>query len=268
MSNLAVLSLKNRALIALVTIVGGRVRRASRSSTSSRSSIPSIEFPQLSIVTSYPGAAPEVVNNDVSTPIETAIQGVPGLETTSATSTTNASIVQAQFTYGTDLATAEQKVTLAINRIKDQLPAGVDPNVVTGQHPDFPVIQIAVTGDTDEVAVQQQLEATTIPALNELPGVNAAQIVGARGQRVTITPDPAKLAAAGFTSKAISDALKQNGVLFPGGSITENDQTLTVQTGDKLVSVDQITALPLVASARCAGPCRRDDGRRRVIRRP
>jgi HAE1 family hydrophobic/amphiphilic exporter-1 len=246
-SNLAVLSLKNRALIALVTIVAA-VFGSLALVNLKQELIPSIEFPQLSIVSSYPGAAPEVVNNDVSTPIETAIQGVPGLKTTSATSTTNASIVQAQFTYGTDLATAEQKVTLAIERIKSQLPAGVEPNVVTVSIDDFPVVQLAVTGYTDEVAVQQQLEATTIPALNELPGVNAAQIVGARGQRVTITPDPAKLAAAGFTSKAISDALKQNGVLFPGGSITENDQTLTVQTGDKLVSVDQITALPLVPS--------------------
>ncbi|WP_353618952.1 efflux RND transporter permease subunit [Microbacterium sp. ASV49] len=247
MSNLAVLSLKNRALIALVTIVAA-VFGSLALLNLKQELIPSIEFPQLSIVSTYPGASPEVVNNDVSTPIETAIQGVPGLKTTSATSTTNASVVQAEFVYGTDLATAEQKVTLAIARIKDQLPTGVEPNVVTVSIDDFPVVQLAVTGYTDEVAVQQQLEATTIPALNDLPGVNAAQLVGARGQRVTITPDTAKLAAAGYTQQAIRDALKQNGVLFPGGSITENDQTLTVQTGDKLVSIDQINKLPLVPS--------------------
>jgi HAE1 family hydrophobic/amphiphilic exporter-1 len=246
-SNLAVLSLKNRALIALITIVvaifGGLALVNLKQEL-----IPSIEFPQLSIVTTYPGASPEVVNNDVSTPIETAIQGIPGLESTTATSSTNASIVQASFTYGTDLATAEQKITQAINRIKSDLPADVEPNVVSFSFDDLPVIQLAVTGYADEATIQSQLEASVIPDLEDIDGVSSAQIVGGRGQRVTITPDAAKLAEAGYTQQAISDALSQNGVLFPGGTVTEGDQTLTVQTGAKLSSADDIAALPLVPS--------------------
>ena len=247
MSNLAVLSLKNRALIALITIVvaifGGLALVNLKQEL-----IPSIEFPQLSIVTTYPGASPEVVNNDVSTPIETAIQGIPGLESTTAMSSTNASIVQASFTYGTDLATAEQKITQAINRIKSDLPADVEPNVVSFSFDDLPVIQLAVTGYADEATIQSQLEASVIPDLEDIDGVSSAQIVGGRGQRVTITPDAAKLAEAGYTQQAISDALSQNGVLFPGGTVTEGDQTLTVQTGAKLSSADDIAALPLVPS--------------------
>jgi len=244
-SHLAVLSLKNRALIALVTIVvaifGGIALTSLKQEL-----IPSVEFPQLAIVSSYPGASPEVVSNDVSTPIETAIQGVPGLESSSATSTANSSIVQASFTYGTDLTTAEQKVSLAIDRIKSTLPSGVDPSVVTASVSDFPVIQVAVSGYSDEAAAQARLESVIVPKLQQLAGVNAAQIVGGRAQQVTIVPDPAKLAAHGYTQTAVKDALSQNGILFPGGTITEGDQTLTVQTGTKLTSVDQITALPLV----------------------
>ncbi len=71
-------------------------------------------------------------------------------------------------------------------------------------------------------------------------------MVGGTGQRVTITPDPTRLAEKGFSQQAISDALEANGVLFPGGSVGEGDQTLTVQTGAKLTSVDEISALPLV----------------------
>ncbi|GAA1954465.1 efflux RND transporter permease subunit [Microbacterium deminutum] len=247
MSNLAVLSLRNRALIALITIVvavfGGLALTSLKQEL-----IPSIEFPALVVVSTYPGASPEVVNHDVSTPIEKAIQGVPGLESSTATSTTNASIVQASFTYGTDLATAEQKMTQAINRISSQLPSGVEPNVISASIDDFPVIQVAVTGYNDAETIQAKLEASVVPALEDVHGVNAAQIVGGVGQRVTITPDPAKLAAAGYTQQAIHDALDQNGVLFPGGDITENDQTLTVQTGSKITSVDEIAALPLVPS--------------------
>ncbi|MBN9192399.1 efflux RND transporter permease subunit [Microbacterium sp.] len=248
MSNLAVLSLKNRALIALVTIVAAVFGGLALVSLK-QELIPSIEFPQLVVVSSYPGASPEVVANDVSGPIETAIQGVPGLESTSATSTTNSSIVQASFTYGTDLSTAEQKISLAINRIKSTLPTGVDPNVISASIDDFPVIQLAVTGFSDESKIQALLESTIVPDLQDISGVNAAQVVGGRGERVTITPDAAKLAASGFTQQAIKDALQQNGVLFPGGAITEGDQTLTVQTGAKLDAVGQIAKLPLVPAS-------------------
>ncbi|MEQ6896423.1 efflux RND transporter permease subunit [Microbacterium sp. KR10-403] len=248
MSKLAVLSLRNRALIALITIIAA-VFGSIALVNLKQELIPSIEFPQLIVVSTYPGASPEVVSHDVSDPIEQAIQGVPGLEETSATSTTNSSIVQAQFTYGTDLATAEQKISVAINRIKSTLPDGVDPNVISASIDDFPVIQLAVTGFDDEQTVQSRLESTVVPDLEDIDGVNAAQIVGGRGQRVTITPDTDELAASGFTTQSITDALSQNGLLFPGGDITDGDQTLTVQTGAKLDAVKEIEQLPLVPSA-------------------
>jgi multidrug efflux pump subunit AcrB len=247
-SNLAILSLKNRALIALITIVAAVFGGLALTSLK-QELIPSIEFPQLAIVTAYPGASPEVVNTDVSTPIETAIQGVPGLESTTATSTTNASIISASFTYGTDLATAEQKITQAINRIDSQLPESVEPNVISASFDDFPVIQLAVTGFDDAQSIQAQLEQSVIPDLEDVDGVNAAQIVGGIGQRITITPDRTKLAEAGFSQQAIRDALDQNGILFPGGEITQGDQSLTVQTGAKITTVDELAALPLVPSS-------------------
>ena len=106
---LAVLSMKNRALIALVTIVAA-VFGGLALTNLKQELIPSIQFPQIAIVSSYPGASPEVVNHDVSTPVENAIQGVPNLDSTSAVSSTNQSLITAKFTYGTDLATAEQKL--------------------------------------------------------------------------------------------------------------------------------------------------------------
>ena len=193
MSNLSVLSLRNRALIALITIVSA-VFGGLALTNLKQELIPSLELPALMVMTTYPGASPEVVENDVSTPIEDAIQGVPGLESTTATSTTNASIVQATFTYGTNLATAEQKMQQAINRIGQQLPKDVTPQVLSVSIDDFPVIQIAVTGFSDAEAAQNDLQTTVIPDLEDVKGVNAAQIVGGVGQRITITPDAAKLA--------------------------------------------------------------------------
>lgn len=247
MSKLAILSLKNRALIALITIVAA-VFGGLALTNLKQELIPSLELPALVVMTTYPGASPEVVENDVSTPVEAAIQGVPGLESTTATSTTNASIVQAMFAYGTNLATAEQKIQQAINRISSQLPEDVTPQVLSVSIDDFPVIQVAVTGFEDADNAQAELESVAIPELEDVDGVNAAEIVGGVGQRISITPDVAKLAAAGQSTSAINDALDQNGTLFPGGDITENGQTLTVQTGAKITSVEEIAALPLVGS--------------------
>ncbi|GAA4547478.1 efflux RND transporter permease subunit [Amycolatopsis samaneae] len=248
MSQLAVLSLRNRALIALVTIVAAVFGGLALTSLK-QELIPSIQFPQLAVVSNYPGAAPEVVENELSTPIETAVQGVPGLESSTATSTANSSIVQASFRYGTDLATAEQKITQAIGRVKSTLPTGVEPQVVAASVDDLPVIQLAVTGFADANDAQRRIEQSVLPRFKDLPGVNAATLVGGQGRRVAITPDAAK----GGSPQAITDALKQNGVLLPGGQITQGDRTLTVQAGSKLTSADDIASIPLVGTGRKLG---------------
>jgi HAE1 family hydrophobic/amphiphilic exporter-1 len=239
--------MKNRALIALVTIVvavfGGLALTNLKQEL-----IPSIEFPQLAVLTTYPGASPEVVNEDVSTPIEAAIQGVEGIETTSATSSTNLSIISATFTYGTNLATAEQKMTQAINRISSTLPEDLDPQVLSGSLNDLPIISIAVSNpDSDTKALAQQLETTAVPDIEDVDGVRAAEVLGQIGQRVSITPRPADLAFAGVSTADITDAVQNNGQLIPAGTLTEGGQSYAVQAGQRLGSVDDISALPLAA---------------------
>ncbi|MEI5584055.1 MULTISPECIES: efflux RND transporter permease subunit [unclassified Agromyces] len=247
MSLLAKLSMRNRALIALVTIVvaifGGIALTNLKQELA-----PSIQLPQLSIITAYPGASPDVVNADVSTPIETAIQGISGLDSTSTTSSTGVSRVVASFTFGTDLAFAEQKLLSAVNRIAPQLPEDVDPQVVAFSFDDLPVTAVAVTGAEDPSTLSDELRRTTLPELRDIDGVREATLVGDQGRRVVITPDPAALAQYGLTTQAIRDALAQNGVLLPAGEITEDDSTFAVQAGTRLGSVEDVAALPLIGA--------------------
>ena len=244
---LSIFSLRNRALIALVTIVIGIFGGVALTNLK-QELIPSLSLPNIFIVTSYPGASPEVVNTDVSTPIETAIQGVAGLEDTTATSNTNFSSITASFSYGTNIATAEQKVQLAINRIKGQLPADVDPQVLTFSFSDLPVIQLAVQSDLSDSDLAAAINGSVLADIRQLEGVSDASLLGATTQRVTISPDDAKLFAAGVTTQNIRDALDNNGVLLPAGSITEDGSTLTVQAGQRLTSTDDLASLPLVGA--------------------
>ncbi|AYG03214.1 efflux RND transporter permease subunit [Gryllotalpicola protaetiae] len=246
MHRLAVLSMKNRALIALITICAA-VFGGFALTNLKQELIPSVQFPQLAILTTYPGASPAVVSNDVSTPIETAIQGVPGLDQTSAVSSTNQSLITAQFNYGTNLDTAEQKLNQAINQISSALPANVTPQVISASLDDLPVIQIAATGTEDTAKLGDDITRLVLPEIKKVDGVDDAQLIGLAGQRVTITPDSAKLAAAGLSTQAITSALQQNGVLVGAGQLTQGAQTLTVQAGSQLGSVDDITGLPLIS---------------------
>ncbi len=247
---LAAASLKNRALIALVTIVASLFGLISVSALK-QELIPSVQFPAIVVITAYPGASPEVVNSDVSAPIETALRGVPGLESSSATSSTGVSTIIAQFTYGTDLPSTEQKVERAISRISSILPESVDPQVVSGSIDDFPIIQIAVTppDGVDAEVTAELVDRIALPELAELDGVREAQLAGARGDRITITPDDARLAEEALTTQSIRDALQQSGVLIAAGTVTEGDRTLAVQAGSTLESVEDISALPLTRNA-------------------
>ena len=250
---LSVFSLRNRALIALITIVVGIFGGIAITSLK-QELIPAVSLPSVYIVSTYAGASPDVVNTDVSTPIESAIQGIENLDSSTATSNTNTSTVTASFVYGTNISTAEQKVQLAIDRISSNLPRGVTPQVITFSFSDLPVVQLAVTSSMDKNVLASKLDSITVSNLKQLDGVSSASLLGAAVQRVTITPDATKLAADGLSSKAITDALAANGTLLASGAITENDKTLTVQSGTKLASTDALASLPLLGSRLAVAP--------------
>ncbi|CAN5463925.1 efflux RND transporter permease subunit [soil metagenome] len=263
----SVFSLRNRALIALITIVIGVFGGIALTSFK-QELIPSLSLPSVFIVTSYPGASPDVVNTDVSTPIESALQGIENLDSTTATSNTSASTVTASFAYGTDIATSEQKVQLALDRIKTRLPSSVTPQVITFSLSDFPVIQLAVTSDMDANALAAKLSSLTVTNLKQLEGVSDVSLLGAASQRVTITPDADKLAADGLSIQSIKSALTANGTLLASGSITENDKTLTVQSGSRITSTDEIAALPLLGGRTATAPAISDVATVAVVNDP
>ena len=246
---LARVSLKNRALIALVTIVACLFGAISLNGLK-QELMPQVQFPAIAVITSYPGASPEVVNNDVSTPIETAARGIAGLEQSTSTSSTGASMVLLEFTYGTDIPVTEQRVERAISRISQVLPNNVEPQVVSGSIDDFPVIQIAVGAPDGEnvESLTEMLETVAVPELEDIDGIRQVQLGGTTGTRVTIEPDDDELAATGLSTQDIRTALESNGILLPAGQVTEDDHTLSVQVGGDVSSVEQLEAIPLIGA--------------------
>ncbi|MEV0716228.1 efflux RND transporter permease subunit [Asanoa sp. NPDC050611] len=244
MSLLARLSLGNRGLVALIAVVITLFGVFTLPQLKQQL-LPSLEFPGAFIIATYPGASPEVVEQQVTEPLENSIQGIDGLSKVNSTSREGSATVQVEYEFGTDLDNAVNQMQTAINRIRPQLPDNVDPTVFAGSTDDLPVLVLAATIKDDERALADRLRTQVVPELEGIDGVRTVNVSGAREQVVKITPNLAKMAAAKVSPAAIGAALQANSVTIPGGSITEGDKTYAVQTGTQIDSLDDLKGLYL-----------------------
>jgi HAE1 family hydrophobic/amphiphilic exporter-1 len=251
MHRLTRLSLAHRSVVALVTVaiaVFGVIGLTSLQ----RELIPSLQVPMAVVVAVDPGASPEIIEQQVTTPIEQAVRAVANVDQVTSTSSTNVSSTTVKLQYGIDLDKATSELQRAVDGVRASLPSGVQPTVYTGSLADMPVLQIALSGGTDPAALAQTVTSTVVPRLERIPGVRDVAVSGVAAQGITVTLDLAKLAAAGLTPADVTSVLKTNGLVIPTGTVTDGNQTLSVQAGSAITSVDQLKALPLLASPTAA----------------
>ncbi|MEW2381787.1 efflux RND transporter permease subunit [Micromonospora sp. NPDC047707] len=247
MSLLARFSLANRGLVALIAVVATAFGAFAVPSLKQQL-LPSLEFPAAFVVAAYPGAGPEVVESQVTEPIENSLQGIPGLEKITSTSREGSTTVQVQYEFGTDLDDVVNKMQTALNRVDAQLPEGVDPQVLAGGTDDLPAVVLAASGG-DLRALGEKLRDTVVPELEAIEGVRTVEVTGTRDEVVAVTPDQAKLAAAGIRPSAIGEALRANGVVVPAGAVVVEGRTLPVQVGTPLADLDDLRNLVLAPPA-------------------
>jgi len=251
MFRLAHLSLANRALIALITVFASVFGVITMTSLK-QELIPSIEFPQITVLTAMPGASPEVVDKQVSGPLETALNGVEGLESTSSTSRNGVSQITMVFTYGSNLDRARAQIDRAISNAKRTLPEDVQPQAIAGSISDFPIVFLAVSSDKPLSELNADLQRLSVPRLQKIDGVRGADVTGGATQHIEILPRPEAMAAAGASITSIRDALANNGALVPAGTLEEEGKTLSLQIGSPVDSLDAIKALPLSGAKNAA----------------
>ncbi|KXK63130.1 hydrogenase expression protein [Micromonospora rosaria] len=258
MSLLARFSLANRGLVALIAVVTTLFGALAVPSLKQQL-LPSLEFPAAFIVAGYPGAAPEIVESQVTEPIENSLQGIEGLEEVTSTSREGFATVQVQYAFGTDLDDVVNKMQTALSRIDSQLPENVDPQVIAGSTDDLPAVVIAATTGGDERALAARLRDTVVPELEAIDGVRSVDVTGDRDDVVVITPDPAKLAKAKLAPTAIGTALKNNGVAVPAGAVTDGTRALTVQVGTPIASLEDLRGIALVSTQPKTAPVKLGD---------
>ncbi|GAA2238988.1 efflux RND transporter permease subunit [Promicromonospora sukumoe] len=252
MFRLARLSLANRAVVALVTIAIAVFGVLSMTSLK-QELIPSLQLPTGIVSAVYQGSSPEVVEEQVTDKIEEAVTSVDGIASVRSTASTGISLTTVEFTYGTDMESATQRLQSAVAGVQPTLPDDVEPQVTTGSVDDVPVVQMAISGDKSPNALASTVEDVVVPALEEVDGVRAVAVTGQSETEVRILPDQGKLAAAGLAADDLTTVLQDNGVVIPAGEITEGGRAWSVQLGKPVDMVDQLKQLPVLPGGGAGG---------------
>ncbi|MFM8926710.1 MAG: efflux RND transporter permease subunit [Rhodoluna sp.] len=172
------LSLANRSVVALLTVILALFGLISVSQLK-QELFPSLEFPQAAVVTSYPGASPEVMDVQVSRVLESAIGTLDGVTTTSSTSQSSLSTVRVTFEFGTTSAKVTELLNNAVDSVKSTLPQAASPKVFSGGLETIPVVVMSVSANSgDNTAIAKLLPDLATTLFKKVPGVNDVQIGG------------------------------------------------------------------------------------------
>ena len=248
MFGLAKLSVANRSVVALITVITAIFGFISLGSLK-QELIPSFEFPQAAIVTSYPGASPEVVDAQVSQVIEDAVRQIDGLASSSSTSQSNLSLVRVEFEFGTTSAQVTEDVAAALARIKSSLPADVEPNIISGSFDSVPIIALGVSANNgDNETIAQALADVAGPLFAQVPGVRDVNISGTIQKRINLELKTAVLAANGLSQQSIVSALQANGFVLPAGSIDDGKGSISIEVGSAVSTLEDFKKLPLIGA--------------------
>ena len=222
--------------------------------TMKQESIPSITLPAVTVVTTYPGAAPDEIMEEVTIPMEQRIQNMNGVELMTSTSMANASTIQVQYDFDVDMDEATRELEDALSQIS--IPeAANEPQVSRLSLDAFPILTLSISNSGSSLEeLTATVEDNVLPALEGVDGLSDAQVSGQRVQKVTMDFDQEALAQYGLTEETIQQLIQGSNLTFPLG-LTEFDGELKnlvidgdVTTVDDLKNL-QIPAIPQAAAA-------------------
>ena len=203
---------------------------------------PEIEFPLVTITTSYPGADPDAVVRDAAAPIERAVSGMQGLESVQSTTFEGNSIIFATFEFGTDMANAQSEIEAAIGTIP--FVDGVEEPTVGRFNPgQLPVIQFSIISDDGAAEIASVVQSQILPAVSDIDGVLQVQVTGETERRVQILADPDRMRERGVSLFQVSAALTENNLTLPAGIIFEGGQAIPANTTHAFDSIESIENL-------------------------
>lgn len=204
--------------------------------------LPPLEFPQLTVHTSYPNVGPEEIEQTITDTVENALAGVPGVERTRSSSSLGSSNVTLDFARGTNLDEAANDVRAALERIRYNLPEEAEPPVVWKFDPnDVPIVIVGASSDVwDLQELTLILERDITQRFDQIPGVGTVDVWGGIQREVKVELRRDRLNASGLSAEDIRRALTAGNVNLPGGNVNLGVQQLYVRTLGEFTDLNQI----------------------------
>lgn len=203
---------------------------------------PSIDPAQISVRTSYAGANPDIIQSQITEPLEKAINSIDGIRNISSTSSQGSSSINIEFHLSKNLEEAANDVRDKVSQAMRQLPQDIDsPPVVSKADADSePIITMTLQSSTHNVLeLSDYAENVVAQRLQTIAGVSSTQIWGQRKYAMRLWIDPAKLASYGLTVLDVRSALNAQNVELPSGKLTGANTELTVKTVGNLNTEEQ-----------------------------
>lgn len=207
---------------------------------------PSIDPPVITVRTSYTGANADVIQSQITEPLEKAINGIDGIRTLSSSSNQGSSIITVEFNLSSNLEAAANDVRDKVSQAVRQLPQDIDapPVVSKADANSDPIVSMTLVSDTRSLLdVSDYAENVIAQNLQTISGVSAVQIWGQRRYCMRIRLKPDKMAAYSLTPLDIKLALDKENVDLPAGKIEGNSTELTVNTIGRLSTVSEFETM-------------------------
>ncbi len=206
---------------------------------------PSVDPPIINVSATMTGANADVVETQITEPLEAAINGIPGIRSMMSQSRDGSSRITIEFNLEVPLETAANDVRDKVSGAQRKLPKDIDPPVVAKADADAqPIFGVYLTSKTRTIIdVSTYADLNIKERLQTIPGVSSVEIWGEKRLAIRLKMDPALLAAYGLTPMDISNAVTNENVELPSGRIEGNNTELTVRTMGRLQTVDDFNNL-------------------------
>jgi multidrug efflux pump len=198
---------------------------------------PAIDPPIINVSATYPGANADIIESQITEPLEKSVNGIPGIRNITSSSSVSRSNINIEFELDVDLEAAandvRDKVSQAVRSLPDDLPS--PPVVSKADANSNPIITMTVQSNTrNNLQLTEYCNNVLVERLQTIPGVSGIQVWGEKRWAMRIWIDPSKLSAYHLTSLDVQQALNRENVELPSGKIAGNATELTVRTFGRL----------------------------------
>ncbi|MDR2835863.1 MAG: efflux RND transporter permease subunit [Bacteroidales bacterium] len=206
---------------------------------------PNIDYPIITVNVTYPGANAEVIEKQITEPLEQNINGIAGIKSLSSTSMQGQSRITIEFELSVDLETAANDTRDKVSRAQRYLPKDCDPPTVSKADADAnPIVQVTVQSEKRSLLELSEIaELTVKERLQTIPYVSSVDIWGQNRYSMRLWLDPVKMAAYSISPMDVKNAIDRENVELPSGSIEGDNMELSIKTSGLLQTPEDFNNL-------------------------